>query len=88
MTDDLTIISRVASRFKEAIVFPRDTYVPKEHRSEKPLTPEGTDLVIWTWDEPMKGFPDIPYGVAFAGKANATPVELPIQKRATTSAPD
>jgi hypothetical protein len=70
MNDDLVLISRVASRFKEAIVFPRETYVPKEYRNKKPLTPEGTDLVIWTWEEPMKGFPDIPYGVAFAGKAN------------------
>jgi hypothetical protein len=64
MADDLVIISRVASRFKEAIVFPRETYVPKEHRN-KPLTPEGTDLVIWTWEEN-----GVPYGVAFAGKAN------------------
>lgn len=70
MTDDLTLIGRIASRYLEALVFPRNTYVPKEHRDKPPLTPEGTDLVIWTWEEPMKGFPDIPYGVAFAGKAN------------------
>lgn len=65
MTDDLTIIHRVASRCIEAIVFPRNTYVPKEHRDEPPMTPEGTDLTIWTWDEGGR-----PYGVAFVGKSN------------------
>lgn len=65
MTDDLTIISRVASRCIEAIVFPRNTYVPKEHRDEPPMTPEGTDLAIWIWDENGR-----PYGIAFAGKSN------------------
>jgi hypothetical protein len=65
MTDDLTIISRVASRAVEAIVFPRETYVPKEYRDKPPMIPEGTDLAIWTWD-----VGSIPYGIAFAGKSN------------------
>lgn len=65
MTEDLTIIHRVASRYIEAIVFPRNTYVPKEHRDEPPMTPEGTDLAIWVWDEGGR-----PYGIAFVGKSN------------------
>lgn len=65
MTDDLAIIRRVASRCIEAITLPRTFYVPKEHRDEAPITPEGTDLAIWTWDEGGRL-----YGVAFAGKSN------------------
>lgn len=65
MTDDLMIIRRVASRCMEAMVLPRTFYVPKEHRDEPPMVPEGTDLAIWVWDEGGR-----PYGVAFAGKSN------------------
>jgi hypothetical protein len=65
MADDLTIISRVASRCIEAMVIPRDMYIPKEHRDDPPMTPEGTDLAIWTWDEGGRT-----YGIAFAGKSN------------------
>lgn len=65
MADDLTIISRVASRCIEAMVIPRDMYLPKEHRDDPPMTPEGTDLAIWTWDEGGRT-----YGIAFAGKSN------------------
>ncbi len=58
----------------EALVFPRPSYLPPEVRGKDPITPEGTDLAIWTWDQeidtPLKGRITRYYGIAFAGKAN------------------
>jgi hypothetical protein len=65
MIDELTIISRVASKFLEAYTFPRDFHLPKEMKNKPAMTPEGTDLAIWTWEEN-----GVPYGIAFAGKSN------------------
>jgi hypothetical protein len=71
-------ISNIVSRFKclasstsrEAGVpgrfhVPRSFHLPPEVRDKDPITPEGTDLAIWTWESNGK-----PYGIAFSGKAN------------------
>jgi len=44
---------------------PRDSYVPKHIRGDKPHVPEGTDLAVWSWEENGKY-----YGIAFQGKSN------------------
>jgi hypothetical protein len=44
---------------------PRTCYLPRSVHGTEPVTPEGTDLEIWTWEEGDKI-----YGIAFAGKSN------------------
>ena len=60
--------SRVASRYLEAypsFAMPRPSYLPPEVRGTEPNVPnEGTDLAIWSWDDPR------PRAIAFQGKAD------------------
>jgi len=65
---------RVVDRFLTAAMeaqarwsgtLPRESYLPPQARGTTPLTPEGTDLAIYTWEENGKL-----YGIAFGGKAN------------------
>lgn len=43
----------VASMDREALVFPRETYLPKEMRHQPPEQPPGTDLFLWKWEGPI-----------------------------------
>lgn len=43
---------------------PRESYLPAEVRGTDPITPEGTDLMIWKYETP-KGYP---CAIAFAAK--------------------
>ncbi|GMV18006.1 MAG: hypothetical protein AMXMBFR56_62300 [Polyangiaceae bacterium] len=50
----------------------RSSYLPAHMRDVPPLTPSGTDLEIWTWEQEAKGRQGpytAYYGIAFAGKA-------------------
>lgn len=52
----------------------RSSYLPSHMRDVPPLTPSGTDLEIWTWEDerrsPKTGeMVKTYYGIAFAGKA-------------------
>lgn len=51
----------------------RSSYLPSHMRDVPPLTPSGTDLEIWTWEQEatsrLKGPYTAYYGIAFAGKA-------------------
>jgi hypothetical protein len=61
----MSIARRVADRFLEAFVMPRDFYLPKEVRGTPPIIPEGTDIAAWKYEQNGKLF-----GIAFMGKAN------------------
>jgi len=69
-----SIAQRVATRYKQALVIPREYHLPPDARGSAPFQPEGTDLFIWTWektiDTPLKGPVTRYYGIAFAGKSN------------------
>lgn len=60
--------SSVVSRFKQALTIPREYHLPKEVRDKAPIVPEGTDLMIWTWESQGPVGDPVPYGIAFAGK--------------------
>lgn len=71
--NDNHIAIQVATRFKQALVIPREYHLPSEARGKAPLQPEGTDLFIWTWEKEVdtpKGPTKRYYAIAFAGKSN------------------
>jgi hypothetical protein len=57
----MSIANRVVERYVAAArtPLPRDFYLPKEVRGKEPLTPEGTDLAIYTYE-----FSGKPYAIA------------------------
>lgn len=63
-------IESIVSRYKQALTIPREYHLPKEVRDKTPIVPEGTDLMIWTWESQGPVGDPVPYGIAFAGKAN------------------
>ena len=53
-----------------AFAMPREFYLPKEIRGTPPtLTPEGTDLAIWTWTGTEGKAAGKLYAIVFQGKA-------------------
>jgi hypothetical protein len=51
----MSIFQRIANRYLEARGWqlPRESFLPKEFQDQKPITPEGTDLAIWTYEKPL-----------------------------------
>lgn len=74
----MSIFQRIANRYLEARGWqlPRETFLPEEFRHLKPVTPEGTDLAIWTYERPMNRNPDkIAYCLLiFKGKQMSKPL--------------
>ncbi len=62
LAERVALDETAAGRF----TFPRESYLPPAIRNKPPLTPEGTDLAIWTWE----GEDGLPYGAAFVGRQN------------------
>lgn len=63
----LASVTRVSERFMLRQAFgPRDFFLAPEVRGTPPLIPAGTDLAIWTWDQPDGRL----RAVAFQGKAD------------------
>ncbi len=68
-----SIVWRVAARYLDALTFPREFHLPPHVRPTEAHVPEGTDLAIWTWEQPKdtpQGRVVVYYGIAFAGKSN------------------
>lgn len=65
---------RVAARHArdvEAITFPREFHLPPHVRPKPAHVPEGTDLAIWTWEDPVGPKQELRYFlIIFAGKSN------------------
>lgn len=66
----MALASKVVIRYKLAITIPRDFHLPKEVRDKAPIVPDGTDLMIWTWETQGPVGDPVPYGIAFQGKSN------------------
>lgn len=49
---------------------PREFYLPSTHRDKTPITPEGTDLAVYTYETERADGKTVYHGIAFAGKAN------------------
>jgi hypothetical protein len=60
-----SIAQRVAARFMEALVIPREYHLPDSVRGMPPVVPEGTDIAAWKYERN-----GVPYGIAFMGKSN------------------
>lgn len=63
-------VTNVVTRYKQALTIPREYHLPAAVRGKEPIVPEGTDLMIWTWEEGGDVAPPVYLGIAFAGKAN------------------
>lgn len=66
-----SLVHKVVARYREAgrympFAMPRESLLPAEVRDKQPFIPEGTDLAIWTWEDP-KGRP---HAICFQAKQN------------------
>lgn len=59
----------IKTGYRSELFMPRSSYLPAEVRDKTPLTPEGTDLAIWSWESDLKGKPGY-LAIAFAAKQN------------------
>lgn len=74
------LAQRVADRYLRQIeadlsqvglTFPREFHLPPDVRPTPAHVPEGTDLAIWTWEQPVGPKQETKYFlIIFAGKAN------------------
>jgi hypothetical protein len=67
----MTTATQIVERYKQAIRFtlPRESYLPKEVRGQKPYIPKGTDMAVWYYEvESRRDGKTKYYAIAFLGK--------------------